>query len=277
MEEDKTNNNANKNYRTPFYETWRPFTDKKGYQHKDYLYHSYIKYPDFSDQPLKYITEFQLITKDLVSIFDFIEPSDSNFKCYSNRIYKVFIRTCIAIESNFKSILKKNGYKKDKKEENDWNIKDYYKLEKTHKLSEYHVEIFRFHQTKFTPFQDWNETKEYKNETKKYKPLSWWQAYNDVKHNRVNKFDQANLENLLNAVCALLVVLTSRVHNINNFIKPQDIRDISNNILTRLSGVDIATYTANIEKCFKIIYPSIDKWNEEDKYELNEPFRKLFK
>jgi hypothetical protein len=44
-------------------------------------------------------------------------------------------------------------------------------------------------------------------------PLTWYQAYNQSKHSRHAEFRKANLENLLNAVAALVVLLSSQFRN----------------------------------------------------------------
>ena len=43
--------------------------------------------------------------------------------------------------------------------------------------------------------------------------LSWYQAYNNTKHNRQEKFIEANLNNLINACCGLFVILSAQFHN----------------------------------------------------------------
>lgn len=46
----------------------------------------------------------------------------------------------------------------------------------------------------FEPFKDW---------TRSTPPIAWYQAYNQVKHNRQANFSQANFENLMLAFCGL--------------------------------------------------------------------------
>ena len=43
--------------------------------------------------------------------------------------------------------------------------------------------------------------------------LSWYQAYNNTKHNRQEKFIEANLNNLMNACCGLFVILSAQFLN----------------------------------------------------------------
>jgi hypothetical protein len=48
------------------------------------------------------------------------------------------MRICIEVEANFKAILNENIYSKDEK---DWNMDDYKKINITHHLSSYKVTL----------------------------------------------------------------------------------------------------------------------------------------
>jgi hypothetical protein len=54
----------------------------------------------------------------------------------------------------------------------------------------------------FQPFRYWS--------TQDYAPLPWYQAYHAVKHDRENKFNQATLTNVLEAISALATVLIAQ-------------------------------------------------------------------
>jgi len=143
------------------------------------------------------VTTAKLIMDDLNEMFNYIEPDDSNLNVYSHRIYELLLRTATEVESNCKGILKANGYAKAEK---DMNMIDYFKLAAVARLPEYKVLFDRWStHHEFKPFADWNVTT--------YAPLAWYQGYNNVKHDRYNNFKQANLENLMNALAALLSIL----------------------------------------------------------------------
>src|SRR5665213_3452453 len=118
----------------PFYRSCRQFSD--GHYSEGGRW-EYIAHPKYAKSPEQYIRAFLLILKDLQNLFDYIEPSDKNLKCYSFRIHELLMRTCIEAEANFKAVLIENGYEKKDTEGNnaDLDIEDYKKLEKTHKLS----------------------------------------------------------------------------------------------------------------------------------------------
>ena len=143
----------------------------------------------------------KIIQKDLFSLFDFIEPSNVNLQSYSFRTHELLMRTCIEIEANFKAILSENGYAKN----GNWNINDYKRVETSHFLSSYYVEIPVWREGPWTirPFEDW---------TAEGRP-EWYQAYNAAKHDRHTAFPKANFENLLKAVCGLVVLISSQFRN----------------------------------------------------------------
>jgi hypothetical protein len=175
-----------------FYRTMRPY--KNGYGEVT----KYIEDPKYAQQPKAYIRGLETIQKDLLNIFDFIEPTEKNLKCYSFRIHELFLRSCIEIEANFKAILTENNYKTDLDK---LNINDYKKLAKTHNLPNYKVKIPYSHDkwSIRTPFANWPDGK-----------LNWYRDYNSVKHSRVDQFKKSNLENLLDAVCGLLIILSAQ-------------------------------------------------------------------
>jgi hypothetical protein len=148
-----------------------------------------------------------LLQKDLHELFDYIEPSDTNFKCYSYRIHELLLRACIEFEANCRAILSENGYVKRNKHgsivgEQGWNIKDYFKINPSHQLSEYEVRLPTWYGTQGCrrPFASWHASPS----------LPWFQAYNATKHNRHDNFQEATFEQMLDAMCGLVVLLSSQ-------------------------------------------------------------------
>jgi hypothetical protein len=75
---------------------------------------TYISHPKLSSEAEHYIRAFFIIQKDLIELFDYIEPANTNNNCYSYRIHELFMKTCIGVEANFKAILFENTYRKRK-------------------------------------------------------------------------------------------------------------------------------------------------------------------
>jgi hypothetical protein len=181
----------------PYRRTCRQFRDG-GYG--DYGRTGYIEHPKYAKSPGHYIRALLVIQKDLSELFDFVEPADNNLQCFSYRIHELHTRACIEIEANCKAILTENGYKKA----GDLNMTDYKKLNVTHRLSSYQIKLPIWHgaQDTRTPFSAWATGA----------GLSWYQAYNETKHDRLEEFEQANFDNAINAVCGLVAVLSAQFY-----------------------------------------------------------------
>jgi hypothetical protein len=116
----------------PFRRTCRPGVDGK---YPDDTRESYVADQRYACAPEQYVLAFELIQKDLLELFDYIEPAHLNRQCYSYRIHELLMRTCVEVEANCKAIMSENGYSPPPNR--NWKRVDYKKLEVTHKLSSY--------------------------------------------------------------------------------------------------------------------------------------------
>ena len=225
----------------PFRRTCRQFLEG---QYSEGGRWAYVMHPKYANSPEQYIRAFLLIQKDLQILFDYVEPAENNLKCYSNRIHELLLRACIEIEANFNAILFENGFTK-----RDMNMHDYKKIETSHRLSSYQIiiPVWRGQGNIRTPFAPWKEGK----------PLPWYQAYNQTKHDRHEAFSLATFENMLDAVCGLLIVLSSQFWT-------HDFSPAS--MVIEWDGPDDGTEYA-IGRYFRIKFPS--DWPEEQKYDFN--------
>ena len=207
----------------------------------------------FANEPEHYVRAFVLIQKDLQDIFEYVEPADANICCYSYRIHALHMRTCIEIEANFKAILVENGYSGP----GDWNMKDYSKLEQTHKLSAYECKlpVWRGVQHTRKPFSSWSTGAK----------LSWYEAYNAAKHDRHDQFPQANFNNLLDAICGLVALLSSQFHTWE--FSPSPPRLALEGIGGPPQGFDSA-----IGEYFHVKFPTV--WPAADQYDFDWPSMK---
>lgn len=132
------------------------------------------------------------LEQDLSKTSRFIEFSEANFKTYSIELAHLFLAASSEIDVVLKLLCNiKNNDKAHK------NINDYKKtiaevlphlINARCLISRYGLEL--------QPWSDWNGENN---------PF-WWQSYNNVKHHRDKFFNEANLENTLNAVAALGLV-----------------------------------------------------------------------
>ncbi|GLR65626.1 hypothetical protein GCM10010909_03040 [Acidocella aquatica] len=212
---------------------------------------AYIRDENYAKAPVHYLRAFMIIQRDLEKIFEYIEPSESSLKAYSYRIHELLMRTCIEIEANFKAILAENLFIPEKNKYGQiYNIRVYKKVNKTHHLSSYEVSLPIWNGEKriLKPFHSWIEGKT---------PV-WYQAYNNSKHDRLEKFKEANLENLIDAVAGLLALISSQ-------FKTDDFSASVGFLSVR--DVDYYDMGPAIGSFFRIRFPA--DWSDEEKYDFN--------
>ncbi|WP_298884729.1 hypothetical protein [uncultured Polaribacter sp.] len=224
----------------PFKRTVRQFTEKAKKQGGLWYY---IMHKDFANLPEHYIRAYLIIQKDFLSLLDYIEPADKNLGTYSFRIHELLLRICIEIEANCVAILSENGYTK----KGNWNMSDYKKINESHKLSFYQIKlpVWKGEENLRQPFKNWEFGKS----------LEWWEAYNKSKHDRHNEFDKATFENLTNAICALIAILSSQFQN-NEF------SSVDKGLSIGVGPNDGMEST--IGGYFRVKYPN--NWSESEKY-----------
>jgi len=88
--------------------------------------------------------------------------------------------------------------------------------------------------------------------------LAWYQAYNSSKHDRQEEFKKANVEALISAVSALLVLLSSQ-------FKTEDFSAGGDAIIA--SGYDYHEMEPAIGSLFRIKFP--DDWTDTEIYDFN--------
>lgn len=217
----------------PFFRTIRQFS---GGDYAEGGKSDYISLPAYADNPLSDIRSYLLVQNSLLELFEFIEPAENNRKVFSLKLRELLLRSCTEFESNCKSILRANKY--TSKKEKDWNIKDYKKINTSHFLSDYEIELPLWvgNGKVRKPFYKWGEGKS----------LEWYDAYNSSKHDRANQLDQASLENAIDSVCGLLVILSAQYY-IETFSGPDYL------IATRVPS----DYEVAIGNYFRIKFPTI--------------------
>jgi hypothetical protein len=180
----------------PFRRTCRQFADG---EYAEGGRSGYIEHEQFASAPLQYIRAFTILQKDVLELFEYIEPSDINGCTYSYRTHQLLMRICIEIEANFKAIFSDNRYYPSNP-----NANVYKKLNASHRLSSFNIKLPVWHGIRNVrqPYSAWALGGS----------LSWYTAYNNAKHNRHAEFEKANFDYVVDAVCGLVAILSSQFY-----------------------------------------------------------------
>ena len=129
------------------------------------------------------------IESDLSNTSQYVEP-DGQENVYSFEFAKILILACTEVESVFKAVCKEITGQQVQAD-----IKEYKNiiLSKYPRIIETEILINRLGRT-IKPFDKWNKTR-----------LSWWDAYQEIKHNRGSYFSNASYFNAVMALSALYV------------------------------------------------------------------------
>ena len=149
---------------------------------------------------INYLASYEILKNDLKKIFEYIEPNEKNLDTYSHRTFELLIRSCMEVESLCKLVFAKNEVTLVRNA----NIIRFSDLEGPMKLSEYELKSYGFNLIKFKPFVSFS------NPNRKQRNPSWYKAYNEVKHNRAEKFNRASLINVIHAIGAVYVLLIAQ-------------------------------------------------------------------
>jgi len=162
---------------------------------------NYIASNHYADDRYETIRAYHVLERDLVRLFDYVEPAAPNLPTYSYRLYELFLRAATEFESNATKILEANHYSRT----SNWNITDYYKINQATKLSEYEVfiNVWAPSGRALKPLVEWSNGHS----------LTWYQEHNDVKHDRKTKFSLASLDNVITAIASVFCILFAQFHN----------------------------------------------------------------
>jgi len=204
--------------------------------------HNHLNRTDYCNETRQLIHAFHIIQDDYRKLMDYVELHNENNSTFSHRIYELLLRTCTEFENNCKGILSDNIYTPDSR---NLKITDYFKINQISNLNEYTVKIKNWfpEPLEIKPFEEWNANT--------YTPLFWYKAYNNVKHNRSENFQDANLKNLTYALSGLFIILVSQFDK-NIFNQFQE-------TMMSLSASD--GYQSSQNSIFSFKYPS---WTEND-------------
>lgn len=158
---------------------------------------------------LSRLNQLELLLEDLSVIFQTIEPTEHNMNCYGHKIRNLIILACTEFDSMCKNILVANDYPTRKMYKTD----DYIKLKTPLKLDQYEIEFMRHPEIGArTSFSTWESDKPTQS-------LKWYDAYNQIKHDRINNYKQATLENAIDSISAIVILLLAQFGDNNIYWK----------------------------------------------------------
>ncbi len=142
---------------------------------------------------------FIAIEKDLEKLSRYIEFCNDNLNTYSIELTHILLSASSEIDVILKQLCEMIEPASPR-----GNINHYKQIIQQNLISFINEEISinRFGLT-YKPWDNWNEA---------HNP-NWWRSYNNVKHQRNNHFHEANLQNTINSVGALLITSKHSIHS----------------------------------------------------------------
>ena len=143
--------------------------------------------------------QLHALIQQLQEICRVVHPIDQNLDAFGHEIRNLLIIACTEVEAQWKSILVANGQQPK-------NRLDYVKLSPSMKLNKYRVALPWYPWiVPIAPFERWmpmpNGDKQ---------DLPWYDAYNDVKHDREQNFVRAKLRYAIESLTACFVMLCAQ-------------------------------------------------------------------
>ena len=136
-----------------------------------------------------------LLFERLAELLEVIEPDAANAQAFGHASRQLLILACTEVEASWRGVLEANGYAG-----HGFNTHDYVKLLKPMRLAEWEVTLVHHSNwPAMRPFANWSATSP-------TPTLSWYDAYNQVKHDREGKLSCASLKNVLDAMAAVVVM-----------------------------------------------------------------------
>jgi hypothetical protein len=138
---------------------------------------------------------FVSLEKDFIETLDYVELSPDNAHTFSNEYAKLLLLIGSEVDVVAKMLCAQVSPGARRK-----NISDYREVitQNFPGMHEIEIEIVDFKRA-VKPWLDWDPAS--------CRSPSWWDAYNDVKHERDLNFSQANQDNTLSALCGLFALL----------------------------------------------------------------------
>jgi hypothetical protein len=139
---------------------------------------------------------YLLLEGDFVNLFSYIDPEPSNYKTHS----PILMRQLISVGAEIDTFFRFMCSMPDVSSSTIKNYADAYANDAQYDLANREISFFGGACT-LKPFAGWDPTHPGSS-------LSWWQSYDDVKHNRVSNYSEGSFEKVLYSLSALFLLET---------------------------------------------------------------------
>ncbi len=152
----------------------------------------------------------------LKSILETIELANENLEVFGHEIRNLLLLSCMEVESTLSAILRENKYPQRR-----WTTNDYVKLRDPLHLEKYEVK-FKLYPSfnAVLPFKGWDAEKPTQS-------LSWYDAYNNTKHDRELNINKATLRHAVLSVSAVASLLHAQFGPNHDFWKQGELSNIT--------------------------------------------------
>jgi hypothetical protein len=160
--------------------------------------HPYFFYHHARERRAAHLAALLLFDR-LAELLKVIEPVAENAQAFGHASRQLLVLACTEVEASWRGVLEANEYS-NSKTGNRFNTCDYVKLLKPMRLCEWEVKLVHHSNwPAMRPFANWSAASPTKS-------LDWYNAYNQVKHDREDKLRCASLKNVLDAMAAMVVM-----------------------------------------------------------------------
>ncbi|CAA2157068.1 hypothetical protein MBRA_02485 [Methylobacterium brachiatum] len=154
------------------------------------------------------VNQLSILIRELKLTMEYIHPSAQNLTSFGHHSRNVLLLASMDFENECRGVLQAHGYTTIN---NRFSTNDYSKVSAPLRLDEYEVTLSHYPTLgPIRPFRTWDTS----NPTI---TLPWYDAYNKCKHDREANFNQGNLDNAINAVCAVAIMLTAQYRIIKSW------------------------------------------------------------
>ncbi len=166
------------------------------------------------------------LEQDLEKLARFIEFSEPNFSTYSIELAHLLLAASSEVDVVLKAIcnLKKPGT-------DHHNINEYRKTIKAELVDLINEKCFiHRYGLELEPWSNWNGESN----------PAWWRSYNNVKHQRDEHFNEANLKNTLNAMAGLSLVILYYYREVFSQENAHAFRDVTRKLRPETSLIEFS-------------------------------------